>query len=149
MLGKEYCKLDGNGRFKFPIALKRQLETGDCRFVIRQSIYAKCLELWPYSEFEAEMEQLKQKLNPYSIEGRKLLRRLNEVNKLELDASDRLLIPNEQRDCIKNAKELVLLPYDRFIEVWDRDIFSSKEEDDTNFAALADQLLGHQENEGA
>ena len=62
---------------------------------------------------------------------------------------DRLLIPNEQRDCIKNAKELVLLPYDRFIEVWDRDIFSSKEEDDTNFAALADQLLGHQENEGA
>ena len=53
ILGKEYCKIDNNGRFKFPIALKRQLPTSeDGRFVIRQSIYAECLELWTYASFQ-------------------------------------------------------------------------------------------------
>ena len=74
LLGIEYCKLDTNGRFKFPIALKRQLESSDCRFVIRPSIYAECLELWPYDCFEAEIAQLQKELNPYAIEDRRFNR---------------------------------------------------------------------------
>ena len=59
ILGKEYCKIDNNGRFKFPIALKRQLPSSeDGRFVIRQSIYAECLELWTYASFQEEVEFL-------------------------------------------------------------------------------------------
>ena len=46
ILGTEYCKVDSNGRFKFPIALKRQLETEDCRFVIRRGFTSEYLELW-------------------------------------------------------------------------------------------------------
>ena len=65
ILGKEYCKLDSNGRFKLPIALKKQLQTDDNRFVIRPSIYDECLELWSYSNFEAEIARLRQELHPY------------------------------------------------------------------------------------
>ena len=90
ILGKEYCKIDNNGRFKFPIALKRQLPSSeDGRFVIRQSIYAECLELWTYASFQEEVEFLQKNLNPYNIEDRKLLRKLTDGNIIEFDTNDR------------------------------------------------------------
>ncbi len=143
MLGKEYCKIDNNGRFKFPIALKRQLETDDCRFVIRPSIYADCLELWTYSNFEVELANLNQKLNPYSIEDRKLRRKLTEVNIIEMDTNDRLVIPNEQRDRLKDSKDIVLLPTCDCIEIWTYDKYCLMNDDGTDYAALADSRLGH------
>ena len=44
ILGKEYCKVDSNGRFKFPIALKRQLETED-RELLRKLTDGNVIEL--------------------------------------------------------------------------------------------------------
>ena len=108
ILGKEYCKVDSNGRFKFPIALKRQLESEDGRFVIRQSIYAECLELWTYASFREEVEKLQERLNPYRREDRELLRKLTEGNIIELDSNDRLLVPPEQKSLIAKSKEVVL-----------------------------------------
>ncbi|MBR0169223.1 MAG: hypothetical protein IJQ14_00090 [Bacteroidales bacterium] len=142
ILGKEYCKVDSNGRFKFPIALKRQLETEDGRFVIRQSIYAKCLELWTYASFQEEVEKLQEKLIPYRREDRNLLRKLTEGNIVELDSNDRLLVPAEQKSVIASAKELVLQSTGKFIELWDRKAYEEMNAQDTDFAAMAESLLG-------
>ncbi len=120
ILGKEYCKVDSNGRFKFPIALKRQLETEDGRFVIRESVYAECLELWTYASFREEVEKLQGMLNPYRREERDILRKLTEGNVVELDSNDRLLVPAEQKHLIASAKEIVLQSTGKFIELWDR-----------------------------
>ena len=143
LLGIEYCKLDTNGRFKFPIALKRQLESSDCRFVIRPSIYAECLELWPYDCFEAEIAQLQKELNPYAIEDRKLLRKLSAGNVVEMGSNDRIVIPNEQRDRIKKSKDLVLQSTGKFIEIWDYDTYRRMNEEETDLAARIDKRLGH------
>lgn len=119
ILGKEYCKIDSNGRFKFPVALKRQLETEDGRFVIRQSLYAECLELWTYESFRVEVEELQKMLNPYNREDREMLRKLTEGNIVELDSNDRLLIPTEQKSVVADSKEIVLQSTGKFIEIWD------------------------------
>lgn len=142
LLGTEYCKIDGNGRFKFPIALKRQLQTEDSRFVIRQSIYAPCLELWTYASFQSEVEQLQEKLNPYNIEDRKILRKLTEANIIELDTNDRLLVPAEQKSRISKAKEIVLQSTGKYIEIWDRDAYNEMNAEIKDFAALVDKRLG-------
>ncbi len=147
MLGKEYCKLDPNGRFKLPIALKRQLQSDDTRFVVKPSIYAECLELWTYASFEAEIEKLKSKLNPYSVEDRKLLRKFSEGNIVELDTNDRLVIPAEQKSYLKSGKELVLLSLGDWIEIWDRDTFqNAMNEQGTDYAAQANERLGQQQD---
>lgn len=147
MLGKEYCKLDPNGRFKLPIALKRQLQSDDTRFVVKPSIYAECLELWTYASFEAEIAKLKSKLNPYSVEDRKLLRKFSEGNIVELDTNDRLVIPAEQKSYLKSGKELVLLSLGDWIEIWDRDTFqSTMNEQGTDYAAQANERLGQQQD---
>ena len=143
ILGKEYCKVDSNGRFKFPIALKRQLETEDGRFVIRQSVYAECLELWTYASFREEVEKLQQRLNPYRREDRDLLRKLTEGNIIELDSNDRLLVPAEQKAVVAKAKELVLQSTGKFIELWDRQAYDKMNLSGGDFAQRAELLLGN------
>ncbi len=142
ILGKEYCKVDSNGRFKFPIALKRQLETEDGRFVIRQSVYAECLELWTYASFREEVEKLQEKLNPYRREDRDLLRKLTEGNIIELDSNDRLLVPAEQKALVASAKEVVLQSTGKFIELWDRKTYDKMNNSGSDFAQRAEELLG-------
>ena len=142
ILGKEYCKVDTNGRFKFPIALKRQLETEDGRFVIRQSIYAECLELWTYASFREEVEKLQEKLNPYRREDRELLRKLTEGNIIELDSNDRLLVPPEQKSVLAKAKELVLQSTGKFIELWGREAYDRMNQATGDYALRAEALLG-------
>jgi MraZ protein len=142
ILGKEYCKVDSNGRFKFPIALKMQLETDDVRFVIRDSNYAECLELWTYASFTAEVEKLQRQLNPYSIKDRELLRKFSEGNIVELDSNDRLVIPPEQKTQLKDAKDIVLQSLGNFIEVWDRNTYQRMNDQPTDFASMADTRLG-------
>jgi division/cell wall cluster transcriptional repressor MraZ len=144
ILGKEYCKVDSNGRFKFPIALKRQLETEDGRFVIRQSNYAECLELWTYASFSEEVEKFQRQLNPYRREDRELLRKLTEGNIIELDTNDRLMVPAEQKHVIAKAKEIVLQSTGKFIELWDREAYDKMNNSGIDYAALAESLLGRE-----
>ena len=147
ILGKEYCKVDSNGRFKFPIALKRQLESEDGRFVIRQSIYAECLELWTYASFREEVEKLQERLNPYRREDRDLLRKLTDGNIVELDSNDRLLVPAEQKSVVAKARELVLQSTGKFIELWDRSAYDKMNNTGNDFATKAEQLLGQPASE--
>ena len=142
ILGKEYCKVDSNGRFKFPIALKRQLETEDGRFVIRESVYSECLELWTYASFREEVEKLQGLLNPYRREDREVLRKLTEGNVIELDSNDRLLVPAEQKHVIAKAKEIVLQSTGKFIELWGRETYEKMNQSSRDFAEKAEALLG-------
>lgn len=147
ILGKEYCKIDSNGRFKFPVALKKQLQSeDDGRFFIRQSIYAECLELWTYASFYAEVERLKKNLNPYKPEDRVLLRKLTNGNIIELDTNDRLLIPTEQKSRIGDTKDIVLISLGgNFIEIWDYNKYNQMEStySDEQFVELASEKLGN------
>ena len=146
IIGIEYCKLDSNGRFKLLIAIKKQLEGEDCRFVIRPSIYAECLELWTYASFEAEIAHLQKELNPYSIEDRKMLRILSAGNIVEIDTNDRLVIPNEQRQRIKTSKDLVIVSTGKYMEIWDQDTYKRANEEVTDYAAKVDERLGRSAN---
>ena len=148
ILGKEYCKVDSNGRFKSPIALKRQLEAEDGRFVIRRSVYAECLELWTYASFRDEVEKLQAMLNPYRREDRDLLRKLTEGNIIELDTNDRLLIPAEQKAVVAEAKEVVLQSTGKFIELWGREAYDKMNQSGGDFAQRAEELLGRVPAEG-
>ena len=142
VLGTEYCKIDSNGRFKFPIALKRQLETEDCRFVIRRGFTSECLELWTYASFQEEVEVLQKMLKPYNSHDRQILRQLTHANLVEMDSNDRLLIPPEQKSLIGDAKEIVLQSTGKCIEIWERTAYDKMNNEITDFASVVDKRLG-------
>ncbi len=142
VLGTEYCKIDSNGRFKLPIALKRQMETEDCRYVIRRGFTSECLELWTFASFQEEMEVLRKELNPYNIEDVQLLRRLSRLNTVDMDSNDRLLIPPEQKSLIGNTKEIVLQGTGKCIEIWERAAWDKMNDDASDFASKVNERLG-------
>ena len=142
ILGTEYCKIDSNGRFKFPIALKRQLETEDSRFVIRRGFTSECLELWTYSSFQEEVEVLQKMLRPYNSHDQQILRQLTHANLVELDSNDRLLVPPEQKSLIGDAKEIVLQSTGKCIEIWERAAYDKMNDEITDFASVVDKRLG-------
>jgi MraZ protein len=143
ILGTEYCKIDSNGRFKFPIALKKQLGTDDCRFVIRQGFTAECLELWTYASFQNEVETLRKELNPYSIRDNQIMRQMTRANLVELDSNDRLMVPPERKSVIGDAKEIVLQSTGKCIEIWERSAYDKMNSEIVDFASIVDQRLGH------
>ena len=142
ILGTEYCKIDSNGRFKFPIALKRQLQTEDCHFVIRRGFTSECLELWTFASFQEEMEVLQKELNLYNIEDAKIYRRLTRLNNVDLDSNDRLMIPPERKSVIGDAKEIVLQSTGDCIEIWERSAYDKMNNEITDFASVVDKRLG-------
>lgn len=144
IVGIEFCKIDSNGRLKLPVALKKQIITSDdARFVLRKSIYNSYLELFTYSDFQTEVERLQRNLNPYDPKAKRLYRRLTQANIVELDSSDRILIPAEQRAMVNIDKDIVLLASGKFIEVWDAKTYNEIDQDDFDYISSAEELLGN------
>jgi len=143
LIGKEYCKVDPNGRFKFPVAHKKLLSSVlDEGFIIRESVFDACLELWPRKEFERETGEIINKLNPYNPQDRLIIRKLSEGNPVELDANDRILIPNDQKKSKKIDKDIVLIPKVNLIEIWDASAYEAVNKSTADLAALISERLG-------
>ncbi len=144
IVGVEFCKVDSNGRFKLPVALKKQIIAGeDLRFVIRKSIYNSCLELFTYLDFQAEVERLQANLNPYDPQAKRLYRRLTQANIIELDSSDRILIPIEQRTTANIDKDIVVVASGKYMEIWDAKTYENIDGDNFDYVASAQELLGN------
>ncbi|MBQ0159587.1 MAG: hypothetical protein KBT28_03040 [Bacteroidales bacterium] len=142
ILGTEYCKMDSSGRFKLPNALKKQLETTDCRFVVRHGFTNECLELWTYDSFQNEVARLRKELNPYRIQDQQILRQLTRANIIEMDNSDRLMIPPERKSLLGDAKELVLQSTGECIEIWERNAYDKMNNEIIDLASIVDNRLG-------
>lgn len=143
LVGKEFCKVDTGGRFKFPSAMKKALAACvDNGFVIKESIFDACLELYPRNEFEKEIETKIAKLNHYNPQDRLLIRKLSEGNPVFLDNNDRLLIPNELKKAKKIDKEIVLISKINIIEIWDVETYEKMNAAHFDFAKMAAERLG-------
>lgn len=125
------------------------MEGENTLFVVRPSIYARCLELWRSEDFKRETDRLQEKLNIYQPEQRALLRKLQAANEVEMDASDRIVIPAEQRAVLGDGKSLVLQPVADWIEIWDYDTYERETNNETtDFVGLAIKYLGGEDGEG-
>jgi MraZ protein len=142
IIGIENCKMDTTGRFKLPVALKKQLAlTDDMRFVVRCSIYNRCLELFTYQSFQEEVTALKSKLNLYDPKSKRLFRKLTESNIVELDTNDRFLIPKEQRIQADIDKDIIVVSSATCMEIWNASIYASIDNDGFDYVKAAEELL--------
>lgn len=149
LIGKEYCTVDSNGRFKFPSALKKQLFSMiDNGFVMRSSIYGPYLELYPMAEWDIAIEKIKKKLNPYNPKDLILIRKLAEGNKVELDQNDRVLIPSDLKKTSGILKNIVLISRINIIEIWDVEKYNEVNDISTmDYVAYANERLVDINNE--
>lgn len=144
LIGTYECKMDAKGRLLMPAPLKKQLPSLESGFVLKRSVFDKCVELWPKSEWDVMMMKIN-KLNRFVKKNNDFIRKfMAGVKMVEIDEAGRLLITKDLIDFAGISKDLVLTSKVNIIEIWDKDLYEqSILVDDMDFAELAEEVMGN------
>lgn len=148
LIGVYECKVDAKGRLMFPSALKKQLlAVVNDGFVIKRSVFHKCLELYPMKEWNKEIEGVN-KLNRFVKKNNDFIRMfMAGVRVVELDGNGRFLIPKDLLKFGEIEKEIVLASSVNRVEIWNKDKYEAVVQDKSvDFAALAEEVMGKKDN---
>ena len=141
--GKYTSKLDDKGRLVLPAPLKGALpEGGDMRFVVKKDLFAPCLEMYMYEEWEKQSQEVKSKLNffnkEHAIFWREYMRNRDVV---EPDGKlGRISVSRKLLDSIGVNKEVVFSGNDYKIEIWAREEFERSSISNEEYIAIAGKL---------
>lgn len=144
ILGTYECKMDAKGRLMFPVQYKNQMgdETKN-GFVIKRSIFKKCLELFPIDQWHQETSMVS-KLNMFKKKNAEFITKfMAGVKPVELDGTGRLLIPKDLLSYGGITKQIVLTSVVNRIEIWDKTAYETAVDyDSDDFANLAEDVMG-------
>ena len=144
ILGTYECKADIKGRIMLPSGLKKQiLPVLNDGFVVKRSVFNKCLEIHPMSEWEKIVNQVN-KLNRFVKKNNDFIRSyMSGLKIVSVDSSSRLLIPKDLIRFANLEKEIVLSSSVNIIEVWDKvEYENSVSKSLDNFGDLAEDVMG-------
>lgn len=142
-IGDFECRADAKGRIVLPAIFKKAAGTEELRFVIRKDLFENCLVMYPFSYWESELENLRERLNPYNRSHKQFLRDFFRGSaEVTLDGNGRFLIPKRLTDLIGADREFVLVGVDRHVEIWATGIYSAIKDDPDGLASLAESILG-------
>ena len=139
------CKADSKGRVMLPGGLKKELTPVlNNGFVIKKSVFYKCLELYPKEEWDKEMATV-DKLNRFIKKNVDFIRKfMAGVRPVDLDSNGRLNMPNELMAFAGIEKNIVLTSQINKIEIWDKTNYEkSISSDEIDFGTLAEEVMGN------
>jgi len=149
ILGTYECKIDTKGRLMFPAPLKAQMGDSISKgFVIKRSIFKKCLELFPMDHWQEETSMVS-KLNMFKQKNAEFVTKfMAGVKPAELDNTGRLLLPKDLLKYGEITKEIVLTSVVNRFEIWDKTAYEKAVDyDPDDFAKLAEDVMGEFETE--
>ena len=144
-IGCYKAKLDDKGRLIFPSAFKSSMGEGaSLRFVVKKSLFADCLEMYAYDEWEKDSEAVRSRLNPFNREHDAFWREyMRGTADVEPDGKlGRMTIPKALLDKAGIGKDVVFAGNNHLIEIWDKEKYEAREMDSDAFVALAEKILG-------
>ena len=114
-------------------------------FVIKRSVFNKCLEIHPMSEWNNVMSQVNN-LNRFVKKNNDFIRSyMSGLRVVEIDGVGRFLIPKDLYLFADLQKELVLSSSVNMIEIWDKDKYEdSVAKTLVDFGDLAEDVMGNQ-----
>ncbi|MBD0836322.1 division/cell wall cluster transcriptional repressor MraZ [Aestuariibaculum suncheonense] len=149
LTGTYDCKVDAKGRLMMPAPLKKQLSSIlEDGFVLRRSVFQKCLELYPMAEWQLLMQKMN-KLNRFKKRNNDFIRRFTAgVKVVEIDANGRLLIPKDLTVFANISKDIVVASAINIVEIWDKDLYEQAIDDAADdFADLAEEVMGQDDED--
>ncbi|TXG38583.1 division/cell wall cluster transcriptional repressor MraZ [Seonamhaeicola maritimus] len=149
LTGTYECKVDAKGRLMVPAPLKKQLAAVlSDGFVLRRSVFQKCLELYPVAEWQVLMQRMN-RLNRFKKKNNDFIRRFTAgVKMVEVDINGRLLIPKDLTVFANISKNIVVASAINIIEIWDKDLYERAIDDAAlDFADLAEEVMGQDDDD--
>lgn len=143
-IGDYTCKVDPKGRIMLPQAFKKNMpEVARDKFVVKKDIYEKCLVLYPIDEWQRRIQTILDNTNQFNREHRMLIREFSkDTAEVELDASNRILIPARLLKMAEIDKDVVLAGQLGQIEIWSKELYEQTGINSDDFGELANKILG-------
>ena len=147
-IGEYVSKLDDKGRVVVPAAFKnlvaKQNNGEEVSFVIKKDIFANCLNMFTYEQWDQESEQVRSRLNLFRKEDSDWYREYTRDRALvTLDGKvGRIIIPKNLLAKIGVDKEIVFSGSDFKIEIWAKENFGKDRMSEDDFTSLTEKLLG-------
>lgn len=142
-LGEYECKMDAKGRIRLPGQLVKQFgEAARLSFVVNRG-FEHCLNLYTASDWEKISSKVS-RLNQFNTKFRQFSRYFfRGATELQIDGSERILLPKQLIEKVGLDKDIVLLAYIDKVEIWDKAHYNSvMDEEPEDFSDLADEVLG-------
>ncbi|MDI3526193.1 MAG: transcriptional regulator MraZ [Tenuifilum sp.] len=143
-IGDYECKVDEKGRVLFPASLRKQVKSDSPdRFVVKKDIYEDCLVLYPMEEWERQTDIIRKNTNPYNREHNLFLREFfRGTAEVSLDSNGRMLLPKRLLEMVGIGREIVMSGMNDKIEIWAKDRYENVQLGSSDFANLAERILG-------
>lgn len=142
-IGEFHCTVDAKGRFLIPGSLKKQVPAKEQKHFVVHRGMEKHLVMYTRKEWEKISEEVNS-LNMYVKKNREFLRKFNNgATPIELDGTNRLLLPKTLMDYASVEKDIVLFAYGNRIEIWSEAEYARMMKDESeNFSDLAEEVMG-------
>ena len=144
-IGEYSVKIDDKGRMIFPSAFKSAFAPDEkIALVVKKDMFEECLQMFTYSQWEEESDQVKAKLNFFRREHAEFWREyMRDRAVVEPDEKlGRISIPKKILDSIGAQKEMIFVGNDHKIEIWSKEQYNKKQMSSEEFIALAENILG-------
>lgn len=149
LIGSYEVKADAKGRVMIPSGLRKQIQPIlNEGFILKRSVFNKCLELYPMSEWNKEAESLT-KLNRFVKENNDFIRVfMAGVRSVDLDNTGRMQIPKDLVKYADISKDLVISSSINRMEIWDKDTYEKVlNEPEVDFGILAEKVMGNKSHD--
>lgn len=149
LIGTYECKVDAKFRLPLPTSLQRQwAEILSEGFVLKRSVFAPCLELYPMKEWVSVMAEVN-KLNRFKKENNTFIRGFTAgLKTVEVDGTGRIQIARDLVAFAGISKEVVLHPSVNVLEIWDKGRYEqSVDINEDDFVVLTEKVMGGMNND--
>lgn len=143
LLGEYDLRLDAKGRLTLPAGLRKQLD-GELQkgFVVNRDVFKPCLVLYPMAEWE-QTQSMMRRLNRFVEKNLEFIRRfMNGATQVELDPSDRLLLPKALMDYAGIGKDIKMIGMMDRVEIWSKECHANMQREKVDLTALAEDVMG-------
>lgn len=139
MTGEYHCALDDKGRLLIPSRLRNAV--GGDRIVVTRGV-DQCIWLFPPVEWGKISQQLMDSASMFKSKTRLLQRRIvAPAQECELDKAGRINIPPSLRSIAGLKKDVIILGIEKYIEVWEEDVYQDYLADsESEFLEAAEEL---------
>lgn len=119
-LGNIEARTDAKGRVFLPASFRKVLyEASQNNLMMRKDIFQNCLVLYPESEWNKQLDSLRNRLNRWNAKHQMIFRQfVAEVEMVTPDANGRILIPKRLRQAVGIEQDVHFIGMDSTIELW-------------------------------
>lgn len=143
-IGDYQSKFDSKDRVVIPSNFRKVIQSNSIDiFVIRKNIYENCLDLYPYAEWERQINLIKSKLNLFNRTHSAFLREYHKgVCEVSMDSNGRILINSRFLESVNINRDVIILGLDTKLEIWAVDVYNKCLISNDDYMNLAEEILG-------